>query len=112
MLKVSYTYVDMLINLYTLLPTDYIYLNVDIPIVFLKKWAIHGLFFFIFVFPIQLIILKWLDSNHRSLVSEATALPTEPQPLPMTCLFQTVVYVTNFSSIKHRIVSSIVLSVK
>ena len=75
-------------------------------------WAYPGLFFFIFVFPIQLIILKWLDSNHRSLVSEATALPTEPQPLPMTCLFQTVVYVTNFSSIKHRIVSSIVLSVK
>ena len=56
MLKVSYTYVDMLINLYTLLPTDYIYLNVDIPIVFLKKWAIHGLFFFIFVFPIQLTV--------------------------------------------------------
>ena len=27
-------------------------------------------------------IRKWLDSNCRSLVSEATALPTEPQPLP------------------------------
>ena len=25
----------------------------------------------------------WLDSNCRSLVSEATALPTEPQPLPI-----------------------------
>ena len=25
---------------------------------------------------------RWLDSNRGSLVSEATALPTEPQPLP------------------------------
>ena len=25
---------------------------------------------------------QWLDSNCRPLVSEATALPTEPQPLP------------------------------
>ena len=27
-------------------------------------------------------ICRWLDSNHGPLVSEATALPTEPQPLP------------------------------
>ena len=26
----------------------------------------------------------WLDSNHGSLVLEATTLPTEPQPLPPT----------------------------
>ena len=55
---------------------------------FLKKWAIPGLFFFIFVFSIQLIVNKfikfrqWLDSNRGPLVSEATPLPTEPQPLP------------------------------
>ena len=37
------------------------------------------------LFSIHLMINKmwqWLDSNCRSLVSEATALPTEPQPLP------------------------------
>ena len=27
-------------------------------------------------------ICRWLDLNHGSLVSEATALPTMPQPLP------------------------------
>ena len=27
-------------------------------------------------------ICRWLDLNHGSLVSEATALPTVPQPLP------------------------------
>ena len=30
---------------------------------------------------------QWMDSNHRSLVSEATALPTETQPLPYQNLF-------------------------
>ena len=45
----------------------------------------HSLPLFIFVFLIQLIVNKicwWLDSNRGSLVSEATALPTDPQPLP------------------------------
>ena len=44
---------------------------------------------FIFIisiqFKVQLIvngIFRWLDSNRGSLVLEATALPTEPQPLP------------------------------
>ena len=44
-----------------------------------------GLFFFIFVFSIQLLenkICRCLDSNYRSLVLEVTTLPTEPQPLP------------------------------
>ena len=57
--------------------------------IFFKKWAIPGLFLFIFVFTIQLIINKcsikfcqWLESNRGPLVSKATALPTEPQPLP------------------------------
>ena len=45
-------------------------------------------FFFIFVFSIQLTVIcsikfcRWLDSNCGTLGSEATALPTEPQPLP------------------------------
>ena len=62
-------------------------------IYFLKKWAIPGLFLFIFVFSIQLIINKltknvhykfcqWLELNSGLLVSKETALPTEPQPLP------------------------------
>ena len=53
---------------------------------FLKKWAIPGLFLFIFVFSTQLTIkivqlklCQWLDSNRGPLVLEATALPTEPQ---------------------------------
>ena len=61
-------------------------------------WAIRGLFLFIFVFSIQLIInnltnkcsikfCRWLESNRRPLVSKATALPTEPQPLPSDDLF-------------------------
>ena len=57
------------------------------------KWATPGLFFFIFrLFNTQLTVhnncsilinfCRWLDSNRRPLVSEATTLPTEPQPLP------------------------------
>ena len=30
---------------------------------------------------------QWLDSNHRPLELEATALSTEPQPLPMKKYF-------------------------
>ena len=51
-----------------------------------------GLFFFYFrLFNTQLTVYKcsiliifcrWLDSNRRPQVSEATALPTKPQPLP------------------------------
>ena len=55
----------------------------------LLKWDIPGLFLFIFVFLIQLTVKMFhikvcqcQDSNHGTLVSEATALPTEPQPLP------------------------------
>ena len=57
---------------------------------FFKKWAIAGLFFFIFVFPIQLTVnnvqynfFLLLDSSLGPLELEATALPTEPQPLPI-----------------------------
>ena len=34
------------------------------------------------MFNIKINFCQWLDSNHGPLVSEATALPTEPQPLP------------------------------
>ena len=82
-------------------------------LLFLKR-AIPGLFFFIFrLFNTQLIVYnncsilinfcRWLDSNRGPLVSEATALPTEPQPLPKSinvtfwlkmhyCLFQKVMW--------------------
>ena len=53
---------------------------------FFNKWAIPGHFFFIFrLFYKQLTVNKScqrLDSNPGSLVSEVTALPTAPQPLP------------------------------
>ena len=55
------------------------------------KWSIPGLFFFIFVFSgLQLtdnyvwrFYCQCWDSNHGSLVSEATARPTVPQPRPI-----------------------------
>ena len=46
-------------------------------------------FFSIFVFLIQLTSKKicwWLDTNPRHLMSEATTLPTKPQPLPRLLL--------------------------
>ena len=50
-------------------------------------------FFFIYVFSTQLKekewlikVCRWLDSNHGSLVSEMTSLPTEAQPLPKSLL--------------------------
>ena len=61
-----------------------------------KKWAILGLFFFIFVFSIQLTVNKWMSvikvcrwqvSNRGHLALEATALPTEPQPLSKKNIF-------------------------
>ena len=55
--------------------------------VFLSKWAVPGLFFFIIVLSFQynvphkkLLMTGFELSGH--LVSEATALPTAPQPLP------------------------------
>ena len=50
--------------------------------------AISGLVFFIFAFSTQFTEMfninfcQWLDSKCGSLDLEATALPTEPQPLP------------------------------
>ena len=56
-----------------------------------KKWffenlAIPGLFFVYFrifnAVDITYKFCRWLDSNHQSLMFEATALPTTPQPQP------------------------------
>ena len=62
------------------------------------KWATPGLFFFYFRLfnTIQMTfnnkcsikICRCLDSNHGPLTSEATALPTEPQPLPLLPVYQ------------------------
>ena len=68
------------------------------PNIFVFKWAIHGLFLIYFLlFSIQLIecthnICWWLDSNRGPLVSEATALPTESQPLTSKHLFIFVLF--------------------
>ena len=63
------------------------------------KWTIPDLFFFIFVFSIQLTandqynFSQWLDSNHGPLELEVTVQPTEPQPLPyMVSYFRSKVY--------------------
>ena len=53
---------------------------------------------------------RWLDSNHRPLELEATALPTEPQPLPMkkyfdvsiseiVCRYAVAIIISNFGEI-------------
>ena len=62
----------------------------------LKKLANHSLFFFSFVFLIQLTVnvqhkfCRLLDLNFGPLESEVTALNTEPQPL--YCLFEVVCF--------------------
>ena len=49
----------------------------------LKKWAIPGLYLFICDFSSVIKYWRWLDSNWGFLESEATSLPTGPQPLPV-----------------------------
>ena len=62
--------------------------------------AIPDLFFPLFsTISIQLMVNKicWgLDSNHRYHVSEATALPTEPQPLPNDVLYLHTVWTNSW----------------
>ena len=66
--------------------------------------TILGLIFSLFSwFQYSLIlnkVLRWLDSNRRSLVLEATALPTEPQPLPspMTSCFEVCLRLLGYSA--------------
>ena len=52
------------------------------------EWAIHGLFFFIFVFStVNMFIMHFcrcLDTNRGPLVLDVTALPTEQQQVPKT----------------------------
>ena len=60
--------------------------------IFFKIWAICVLFLFIFVFTLQSTfglykISWWQVMNHRPLVSETTARPTELQPLPNNVIF-------------------------
>ena len=69
-------------------------------------WAIAGFFFFIFVFSIQLTVknviykfCQWQDFNCGPLLSEATALPTEPQPLPLPSFSQITNTDTTYSSL-------------
>ena len=75
---------------------------------YFKRDAILGLFFFIFVFSIQLMVNKvcrCLDSNHRSLVLEATALPTAPPPLP-TCPKYNCFLLCQIKGFRHQIEES------
>ena len=64
---------------------------------------------FIFVFSIQLIINKltnkcsikfcqWLESNHGPLILQATALPTEPQPLPTSGKLKNEIFLKTFGA--------------
>ena len=60
---------------------------------FLKNGPCPASFYFICMFSIKLMVnqwmtfRRWLDSNRGPLVLEATALPTEPQPLPFFYIF-------------------------
>ena len=51
------------------------------------KWAIPGLYFVIFGF--STVNIKYVNHkiNRGHLVTDATTLPTEPQPLPYVCNF-------------------------
>ena len=74
-----------------------VHVKLPYTIMFFLKWAIFGLFFFIFVFSIQLTVnnvqynfRQWLILNLGPLESEATNLTTEPQPLPAYGIVWTV----------------------
>ena len=74
-------------------PLIYVFVTQLNNIYFLKKLAIPRLFFFYFrlLDTIHMTVenecsikfCQCLDTNHGPLVSEATALPTEPQPRPI-----------------------------
>ena len=62
--------------------------NLFITILVFFKCDIPGLFFSLFSsfqysWQSDIKVCLWLDSNRGPLASEATALPTEPQPLPL-----------------------------
>ena len=74
------------------------------------KWPIPGRIFFIFVLSIQMFYLKdsgRLDSFSGPLVSEANALPTEPQPLPKKKLIK---YSVNYLKAKCKGVLTKIIS--
>ena len=78
----------LLENLVLASETDWVRLQVPTKFlsrVFLKGGPFPVSFFFIFVVCIVRLVGKIcqpMEANHGSLVSEATALPTEPQPVP------------------------------
>ena len=54
-------------------------------------------------------VCRWLDSNSGSLVSESTALPTEPQPLPISFLIYALhVYTYHVVAIRCLIPTEVV----
>ena len=74
-----------------------VYFTLKLYFFFFKSGPFPASFLFIFVFSVQLIINKcsikfcrWLEANRGPLVLKATALPTEPQPLPKVVLYYKV----------------------
>ena len=52
---------------------------------------------------------QWLDLNRGPLVSEATALPTEPQPLPVwTNLCLHIIAYSKFLALTHRQANAVI----
>ena len=80
------TYCRSLLSFLNLLP-------VYLANLFYKRGAIPGLFSFIFVYSVfwlhkwQIKFCRWRDLNRGSLVSDVTALPTEPPPLSTLLIF-------------------------
>ena len=72
------------------------------PFLFLKMGHYRPLFLYFRLFNTvdskQMFHIKacwWLDLNRGPLVSEATALPTEPQPLPISYVWQIISFVNS-----------------
>ena len=84
-------------------------LGTSLFITFLKKMCHSGPLFHYFrlfntVDSKQLFnkFCRWLDSNRRPLVLEATALPTEPQPLPQIEIFTHFEYIFRLFITFHK----------
>ena len=70
--------------------------------IFVKNCPFPDSFSYFCFFSVQLTVhnvqykfCRWLDSNLGPLVSEATALPTEPQPLPISYVWQIISFVNS-----------------
>ena len=80
----------------------------------LKNGPFPATFFLIFVFSTQLTenkcsikVCRWLDLNRGSLVSEATALPAKPQPLPKDTPFSYLVDIVSDNCSKNTKLASV-----